>query len=95
MWVLQEIHCAKYAEVFCGEYKILWLALQVITPEFYTYLAVAQRDKAAHVSCQELRIVICQCLGKGYLTLPAVLSLCEGSQVSETLLFWLRKARFC
>jgi heterokaryon incompatibility protein (HET) len=83
VWVLQEVHFAKYAEVLCGGDKIPWSILRLLGIHYYdnddAMLSLTQPKQRCTASLPNTPKI------------PPILSISENRQIEKTLWYWMEE----
>lgn len=83
IWVLQEVHFAKYAEVICGGDKIPWSILRLLGIHYYDDQSTppSLMFEERHYRSDLSRVP----------RIPPILSICEDQQTDKPLWYWLEE----
>jgi hypothetical protein len=85
VWVLQEVHFAKYAEVLCGKDKIPWSILRLLGIHYY------ENDHAHSRLTVSLSNLEPSTSSQNTAKIPPILSIAENQKVEKTLWHWLQE----
>jgi len=84
LWVLQEVHFAKYAEVLCGRDKITWRVLRLIGSHIYTNTnSKVNQAHGGHLPNEGAKQIATK--------IPPILTISEGGLTAKTLAEWMEE----
>jgi hypothetical protein len=84
LWVLQEVHFAKYAEVLCGRDKITWRVLRLIGSHIYTNTNLkVNQAHGGHLPNEGAKQIATK--------IPPILTISEGGLTAKTLAEWMEE----